>query len=106
MVERASRHNSAPYPASGAWTPDQPAGNRRFHRFAQARPDAEPAQQLCAVLGEGDFAPVEGGVLQGSPGLLFEQAQAQAAAAQGARQAQASRPRSDEDEVKVHGEAA
>jgi hypothetical protein len=58
------------------------------------------------VLGQGDFAAVESGVLQGGQGLLFEQAQAQAAAAQGARQAQAGRPRSDEDEVKVHGGAA
>ena len=38
QVERASRHNSAPYPASGGWTPEQPAGNRRFHRFAEDRP--------------------------------------------------------------------
>lgn len=27
-----------PYPATGAWTLDQPVGNRRFHRFAQERP--------------------------------------------------------------------
>ena len=32
------RQNKQPYPASGAWTPDQPAGHRRFHTFATERP--------------------------------------------------------------------
>ena len=31
-------HGNAPYPASGAWTPDQSAGNRQFHTFATTRP--------------------------------------------------------------------
>ncbi|MEY4162249.1 MAG: homoserine O-acetyltransferase, partial [Actinomycetota bacterium] len=33
-----TEHGNAPFPASGAWTPDQPAGHRRFHRFAVDRP--------------------------------------------------------------------
>lgn len=33
-----TQHGNAPIPASGAWTPDQPAGNRRFHHFATTRP--------------------------------------------------------------------
>ncbi len=32
------RHSRVPYPASGGWTPDQPAGDRRFHTFATDRP--------------------------------------------------------------------
>jgi homoserine O-acetyltransferase len=32
------RHNPAPYPASGAWFPGDPVGNRRFHTFATDRP--------------------------------------------------------------------
>lgn len=31
-------HGNAPYPASGAWNPDQPAGHRLFHSFATNRP--------------------------------------------------------------------
>lgn len=31
-------HGNEPYPASGAWTPNQPAGHRKFHRFATERP--------------------------------------------------------------------
>jgi len=31
-------HTYAPFAPTGAWTPDQPAGNRRFHSFAQSRP--------------------------------------------------------------------
>ena len=32
------RHNPLPYPASGAWQPGDPVGNRRFHVFATERP--------------------------------------------------------------------
>ena len=32
------RHSDKPYPASGAWTPDQPVGDRKFHTFATDRP--------------------------------------------------------------------
>jgi hypothetical protein len=74
--------------------------------FAQVRPEAQIAQLLCTVLGEGDFAAVEGWFLHGGQGLLFELSDAQAAATQGARQAQAGRPGPDEDEVEVHGGAA
>lgn len=31
-------HGDGPYPASGAWTPDQPAGDRKFFTFATDRP--------------------------------------------------------------------
>ncbi|MEY2966087.1 MAG: homoserine O-acetyltransferase MetX [Ilumatobacteraceae bacterium] len=31
-------HGDGPYPASGAWTPDQPAGERQFFTFATDRP--------------------------------------------------------------------
>ncbi len=33
-----NRHSNLPYPASGGWTADQPAGDRRFHTFATDRP--------------------------------------------------------------------
>ena len=32
------RHDDAPYPASGAWFPGDPVGNRKFHTFATERP--------------------------------------------------------------------
>lgn len=32
------RHDDAPYPASGAWFPGDPVGNRKFHTFAAERP--------------------------------------------------------------------
>jgi homoserine O-acetyltransferase/O-succinyltransferase len=32
------RHNPKPYPASGAWFPGDPVGDRRFHTFATDRP--------------------------------------------------------------------
>lgn len=37
MVTRY-RHDDAPYPASGAWFPGDPVGNRKFHTFATERP--------------------------------------------------------------------
>jgi homoserine O-acetyltransferase len=37
-MNKPYRHDPAPYPASGGWTPDQPAGHRQFHHFAQTRP--------------------------------------------------------------------
>ena len=32
------RHDPRPYPATGAWSPDDGVGNRRFHTFATDRP--------------------------------------------------------------------
>ena len=37
-MHSAQHHGNAPYPATGAWTPDQPAGHRQFHTFATNRP--------------------------------------------------------------------
>ena len=33
-----THHSYAPFPATGAWLPGDPAGNRRFHTFATSRP--------------------------------------------------------------------
>lgn len=35
---RQYRHDVSPYPASGAWFPGDPVGNRQFHTFATDRP--------------------------------------------------------------------
>jgi homoserine O-acetyltransferase len=37
-ISRLFSHDGAPYPASGGWTPAQPAGQRRFLTFATQRP--------------------------------------------------------------------
>lgn len=43
-------HGDGPYPSSGAWTPDQPAGNRRFFTFAVDRPfSLECGERLSEV---------------------------------------------------------
>ena len=43
-------HGDGPYPASGAWTPGQPAGNRQFFTFAVDRPfSLECGERLSEV---------------------------------------------------------